>query len=75
VGVQGGLHAPTPIIIKFINPRLEQNYDVLVGDTYGKDPTLYRADLVGLVILNWSWKDSSAQTRFEPVELAALLGG
>jgi HprK-related kinase B len=50
---------------------LEEKYDVLVDKVYGKDRTLYRADLVGLVILNWSWKDSSAQTRFQPVELAA----
>jgi len=49
---------------------LEEKYDVLVDRVYGKGRTLYRADLVGLVILNWSWKDSSAQTRFEPVELA-----
>lgn len=50
---------------------LEEKYDVLVDRVYGKGRTLYRADLVGLVILNWSWKDSSAQTRFVPVELAA----
>lgn len=49
---------------------LEEKYDVLVDKVYGKGRTLYRADLVGLVILNWSWKDSSAQTRFNPVELA-----
>lgn len=50
--------------------ELEEKYDVLIDKVYGKGRTLYRADLVGLVILNWSWKDSSAQTRFEPVELA-----
>lgn len=49
---------------------LEEKYDVLIDKVYGKGRTLYRADLVGLVILNWSWKDSSARTRFEPVELA-----
>lgn len=50
---------------------LEEKYDVLVDKVYGKGRTLYRADLVGLVILNWSWKDGSAQTRFEQVDLAA----
>ena len=49
---------------------LEEKYDVLVDKVYGKGRTLYRADLVALVILNWSWNDSSAQTRFQPVELA-----
>jgi len=42
---------------------------VLVGQVYGKGRTLYRASLTGLLILNWSWADSSAPTRFEVVEL------
>ena len=49
--------------------NLEEKYDVLVGQVYGKGRTLYRASLTGLLILNWSWADSSAPTRFEVVEL------
>jgi HprK-related kinase B len=50
--------------------NLEEKYDVLVDRVYGKGRTSYRASLAGLLILNWSWADSSAATRFEPVDLA-----
>ena len=50
--------------------NLEEKYDVLVDQVYGKGRTVYRAALAGLVILNWSWSDSSVPTRFEAVDLA-----
>jgi HprK-related kinase B len=56
---------------------LEEKYDVLIDQVYGKGRTLYRASLVGLLILNWSWSNGSAPTRFEPIDLESrpdLLG-
>jgi HprK-related kinase B len=50
--------------------NLEEKYDVLVDDVYGPGRAVYLASLVGLMILNWSWKDEAAPTRFMPVDLA-----
>jgi HprK-related kinase B len=49
---------------------LEEKYDVLIDEVYGKGRSVYRASLAGLVVLNWSWNDSSAPTRFQSVDLA-----
>ena len=38
--------------------NLEEKYDVLVDQVYGKGRTVYRAALAGLVILNWNWHDA-----------------
>ena len=51
--------------------NLEEKYDVLVDQVYGKGRTVYRAALAGLMILNWNWNDASLPTRFETVDLAA----
>jgi HprK-related kinase B len=51
--------------------NLEEKYDVLVDRIYGKGRIVYRADLAGLMILNWNWHGASVPTRFEAVDLAA----
>jgi HprK-related kinase B len=50
--------------------NLEEKYDVLADQVYGKGRTVYRAALAGLVIVNWNWDDASVPTRFEAVDLA-----
>jgi HprK-related kinase B len=49
---------------------LQEKYRVLIDQVYGRGRTVYRVTLAGLLILNWSWSDSSAPTRFHSVDLA-----
>jgi HprK-related kinase B len=49
--------------------NLEEKYDVLVDDAYGPGRAVYLANLAALIILNWSWKDEAAPTRFTAVDL------
>jgi HprK-related kinase B len=50
--------------------NLEEKYDVLVDHVYGPGRSVYRVHLGGLLVLNWSWKDEAAPTRFSNVDLA-----
>jgi HprK-related kinase B len=48
---------------------LDETHEVLVDQVYGKGRTIYRVALAGLLVLNWSWSDNSAPTRFHSVDL------
>jgi HprK-related kinase B len=49
---------------------LEEKYDVLVDQVYGKGRTLYRAALTGLLVLNWSFRNVGQPAEFRAVSLA-----
>ncbi|MEY2929730.1 MAG: hypothetical protein RL033_479, partial [Pseudomonadota bacterium] len=50
--------------------NLEEKYDVLVDQVYGKGRTLYRAALTGLLVLNWSYGNAGQPAEFCAVNLA-----
>ena len=42
---------------------------MMVDAVYGPERSVYRTALVGLLILNWSWKDGELPTEFQEVRL------